>query len=515
MMKDENQISNIFNFYKEVFSNSSIGMAVTDMSGQCIDVNNTMCRVVGGTREQILAQNFNHIESWKKTGLLDAALAVIREKKEKHHEVTLTTSFDRTVTIDYHIIPFTAEEQSYLLFIFNDISAKKQAEDEKERLETELRQAHKMEAIGTLAGGIAHDFNNILASIIGYADMAQDDIPDWSPAKYQIEEVLKAGNRAKDLVRQILAFSRKTEQRRVPVQIHLLIKEVYSFLRATIPTTIEIKLNIDSHCGYILADPTQIHQTLLNLCTNAAHAMEDKGGVLTIDLKTVDLASEVQKNDAKVNTETQILLSVSDTGIGIEKEQLLRIFDPYYTTREVGKGSGMGLAIVHGIVLSHEGKVQVESIPGEGTTFKLFFPRVEAEAEMKAVENTALPTGKEKVLIVDDDASIANLNKRILAKLGYQTTVKTSSTETLELFRSDPDAYDLVITDQTMPGMAGDQLAREMLKVRSDTPIIMCTGYSSGIDAEKADAIGLRAFIMKPIDRKELAITVRKVLDFS
>jgi PAS domain S-box-containing protein len=387
---------------------------------------------------------------------------------------------------------------------------------ERKELEKQLRQAQKMEALGTMAGGIAHDFNNILAAVLGYADMAKEGIPVWSPAKQQIEEVLKAGNRAKELVKQILAFSRKADQSRVPLKIRLLIKEAVTFLRASIPSTIEIKLNVAPGCGHISADPTQIHQVIMNLCANAANAMEDRGGILSIDLGMVDLTENDLGHSSIHRPGSYILLSVEDTGTGIEKELLDRIFDPYFTTKDIGKGTGMGLAVVHGIVQSHGGLINVKSTPGQGTTFKLFFPMIQDEAEKQEVaDTTPFPGGREKILVVDDDSNIAILTQRRLASLGYQATAKTSSPEALVIFQDDPNLFDLVITDQTMPNMTGEQLAGKLLEIRPDIPIIICTGYSSKMDAEKAKSIGVRAFMSKPYDNRELARTVRQVLDAS
>lgn len=395
-----------------------------------------------------------------------------------------------------------------------DITDRTKAEEETNKLQAQLLHTQKMEAIGTLSGGIAHDFNNILAAIIGYAEMAKNDIPDWSPAKHQIGEVLKAGIRAKELVKQILSFSRQGEQKQIPVQIDLVIKEVLNFLRASIPTTIDIKLDITPSCGNTLAAPTQIHQILMNLCTNAAQAMEENGGILGIDLSVVDLTSNDLDADSNLQPGPYILLVVSDTGTGIKKEILGRIFDPYFTTKEFGKGSGMGLSVVHGIVHSHGGMITVESIPGKGTTFKLYLPKIkEAVQEVEAVDTSPLPPGKGKILIVDDDASLATLTKKQLEMFGYEAIAMTNSKEALEHFRTESKNYVLVITDQTMPYMTGEQLAGELFHIRPDIPIIMCTGYSSRIDANKADSIGIKAFLMKPVDNKELSRTIRKVLD--
>lgn len=394
-----------------------------------------------------------------------------------------------------------------------DLTERKQAEEERTALEAQLRQAHKMEAVGTLAGGIAHDFNNILAAILGYADMALDDTPDHSPAKYKIEQVLEAGNRAKELVKHILSFSRKEVKERVPVQIHQITKDALILLRASIPTTIEIKQNIDPQCGNILADPTQIHQVLMNLCTNAAQAMEEKGGILDVELTSVQLSTDDLVNDPNLKPGHYVQLTVNDCGIGINQQHIDRIFDPYFTTKEVGKGSGMGLAVVIGIVKNHDGMIMVDSKPGEGTIFKIYFPKIEEQIQDKTEDATPLPVGNEKILVVDDEVSIVDMTKRRLERLGYQVTAKTSSMEALELFRSQPDAFDLVITDQTMPELTGEKLAKKLIEIKPKLPVIICTGYSSKIDAEKANLIGISAFIMKPVDKRELAKTIRKALN--
>jgi PAS domain S-box-containing protein len=416
----------------------------------------------------------------------------------------------------YHDVTTVKDEKGQVLYrILSvlDITDRKKAEEEKANLESQLRQAHKMEAIGTMAGGIAHDFNNILAAILGYADMAKDDTPDYSPAKYQIEQVLKAGNRAKELVKHILSFSRKEAMARSPVQIHLLVKEALKLLRASIPTTVEIKQNIDSQCGNILADPTQIHQVLMNLCTNAAQAMDENGGVLEVGLISHQLGADDLMGEQNLKPGHYVRLSVTDSGIGVDQKYLDRIFDPYFTTKEVGKGSGMGLAVVIGIVKSHDGMITVDSKPGKGTTFHIYFPRIDAQIQENIEKAAPLPTGQERILVIDDEESIVDVTKQQAERLGYQVTAKTSSMEALELFRSQPDAFDLIITDQTMPELTGEKLAEKLMEIRPDIPVIICTGYSNKIDAEKANLIGISAFIMKPIDKTELAKTIRQVLD--
>lgn len=395
--------------------------------------------------------------------------------------------------------------------IFLDITQRKKAEQERKNLEVQLRQAHKMEAIGTLAGGIAHDFNNLLAAIIGYADLANEDIPQDSPAKLQIEEVLKAGSRAKDLVKQILAFSRKSKLGRIPVQIPLVLKEVVHLLRASIPTTIDIRLDIGSGCRPVLADQTQIHQVILNLCTNAAQAMEKEGGLLEIRL--IHMETDGTSDYPGLTPGAYVQLSVKDTGHGIEKQILDKIFDPYFTTKKIGKGSGMGLAMVHGIVKRHKGVIHVDSTPNVGSVFHVFLPASDQAVLDQNKKVQPLVGGSEHILVVDDEASIADMTRMRLERLGYTVTSKTSSRAALDLFCRYPDRFDLVITDQTMPQMTGEKMAAQMISVRKDIPIILSTGYSSRIDEEKTGQMGIRALLMKPVDMRELSVCIRRVLD--
>ncbi|MBU4316327.1 MAG: PAS domain S-box protein [Proteobacteria bacterium] len=393
--------------------------------------------------------------------------------------------------------------------IVTDVSQAKRAGEEKVKLEADLKQAHKMEALGTLAGGIAHDFNNILAAIIGFSELAREDSPESSRVREEIEEVIRAGKRARDLVKHILAFSRKTEQNRFPVKIQPLVEESLNLLRASIPSTIEIRQDLDPRCGNIMADPTQIHQVIMNLCTNAAQAMDERGGILEVTLRPEDLA-----NIHVGEPGPYIKLTVKDTGMGIDKDAMDKIFDPYFTTKPYGKGSGMGLAVVHGIVTAHQGLITVESTPGTGTAFHVFFPE---SSEVSRNEDMAaeIPPmkGVESILVVDDEKSIIDMTRHRLERLGYRVSARTDSLEALDLFRSSPEAFDLVITDQTMPKMTGEQLAEELLKIRKNIPIILCTGFSSKMNSQKATSMGIKAFLMKPVDSHELATSIRRVLD--
>lgn len=396
-----------------------------------------------------------------------------------------------------------------------DISERVKVESEKERLQAELMQSHKMEAIGTLAGGIAHDFNNMLGIIIGNAELAMDILPDWNPARDNFEEIKIASLRAKDVVQQLLSFSRKTDHEKVPVNIGPIVSDVLKLLRSSIPTNIEIRKSISDNPGIIKADPTQIHQVMINLCTNAAHAMSENGGIMEVTLSSVEMSQNKNDCDGAFTQDRYIRITVSDTGHGIPEENLDKIFDPYFTTKEVGKGSGIGLSVVHGIVQDHKGLINANSEYGRGVTFSVFFPIVEEEPEFKMEIQETIPEGHERVLLVDDEKSIVNMIGQMLERLGYTVMAKTSSLEALETLRNQPDEFDLIISDMTMPEMTGDKLAKEFLKINPDIPIILCTGFSERIKGATVNSLGIRALIMKPIERDKLAKTIRKVLDVS
>ena len=398
------------------------------------------------------------------------------------------------------------------LQIASDITNLKSIEKEQTKIKYQLYQAQKMEAIGTLAGGIAHDFNNILSAIIGYTELSLSQVEKETGLYNNLREVIQAGGRAKDLVKQILTFSRQADQELKPVQVNLIIKEVLKFLRATMPTTIEIRQDIKSN-SLVMADPSQIHQVIMNLCTNAGHAMVEKGGVLEVKLTDVNLEPEAEADHSELKPGPYLELTISDTGHGIPPHFVDRIYDPFFTTKEVSKGTGMGLAVVHGIVRSCEGSITVSSKPGKSTIFKVYIPAVKNLSDSQAGVEDPVPLGTERILLVDDELALVNLGQRTLESLGYKVTARTSSLEALELFRAKPDRFDLVITDMTMPNMAGDDLAQELMNISPDTPVILCTGYSERINREQAIAMGIRAFVSKPVLRKEIANIIRKVLD--
>ena len=393
------------------------------------------------------------------------------------------------------------------------IIIRRHAEQEKEKVQSQLRQAQKMEALGTLAGGIAHDFNNILGAIMGYTEIAQFDVAEESELKVTLDEVLKSAKRARDLVKQILAFSRQEDHELKPLQVHLIVKEALKLLRASIPTTIEIRQDIKSRSGMVMGDPTQIHQVLMNLCTNATHAMRGKGGALEVGLEDVDLDADAPVQYPDLKPGPYVRLTVSDTGHGIEPEAKDRIFDPYFTTKDKGVGTGLGLAVVHGIVKSHGGAITVYSELGKGTTFHVLFPGIESVDAEETEVLEPLPKGDERILFVDDEEALVQIGQHMLRRLSYEVVPRTSSVEALEAFRAQPDKFDLVITDQTMPNMTGEMLAKELMSIRPDIPIILCTGYSELISKELAKAMGIREYVMKPLVIRKLATTIRKVLD--
>jgi PAS domain S-box-containing protein len=383
----------------------------------------------------------------------------------------------------------------------------------RKEMEAQLRQSQKMEAIGTLAGGIAHDFNNILTAVMGYAYLAHEELPPEHPGRYKLQNVLKACNRAQELVRHILTFSRQAQKEREPIQLHLLVKETLKLLRASIPSTIAIRQDIRPQAGAVMADATQMHQVVMNLCTNAYHAMRQSGGVMEVRLQQVTVRPEDITTRFKLTPGPHLCLSVSDTGHGIPKSVIDRIFEPYFTTKEKGDGTGMGLSVVHGIVEGHGGQVTVYSEPDKGATFKVYLPLAPVAEEKRDGDSTPPVQGSERILVVDDEEQIAMLMEQLLTSLGYHVTALQNSHDALELFGRDPTAYDAVITDMTMPGMTGKDLAARMLSVRPDLPIIICTGFSENIDQDSAQALGCRAFVMKPVMIDELSRTLRAALE--
>lgn len=398
---------------------------------------------------------------------------------------------------------------------FINITEQKREAEEKKNLTVQLQHSQKMEAIGTLAGGIAHDFNNILSAILGYSELAKNIVPQNSTISNHLGKILQAGHRAKKLVQQILAFSHRDHTDRVPLQPASIVDEAMKMLRPTLPTTIEIIQNIEPTVGYIFANPTQMNQILMNLCTNAFHAMEERGGMLEITVKETQLNREDLALEPNINTGAFFHLSVGDSGPGIPAKVKGKIFDPYFTTKATGKGTGLGLSLVHGIVTSYGGFVSIDSDMNRGAIFHVFIPITHDNTPPLEEEVKLIPGGKERVLFVDDEAVLTELYKSLLEGLGYHVTISNRSSEALEVFKEQSDQFDIVVTDQTMPGLTGSEMAAKMMQIRPDIPIILYTGYSTTISEKMAKSMGIKGFAFKPLSKKDIAVLLRKVLDVS
>ena len=393
-----------------------------------------------------------------------------------------------------------------------DVTDRKHAEEALRRSELKVLQMQKMEAIGTLAGGIAHDFNNILGSIFGYTDLAIIKLPSHSEERGHLEKVTTAAQRAKELVQQILAFSRQEDLESRSIRLHVVVKETLQLLRATLPKTIQIRSYLVTESDAVLANPTQMHQVLVNLCTNAEHAMREKGGILEVKLKHLDITREFATMHTKLQPGPHVQLSIRDTGRGMSPEVAKRIFEPFFTTKDVGEGTGMGLSVVHGIITSCHGAITVESTLGEGTTFTILLPQAKEISSAVSIPDSTVRRGKGSVLLVEDEEILAEAVQKLLTKLGYDVVVHHESEKALEMFQAAPTRFDVVITDQTMPNLTGEKLASRLLEIRSDLPIILCTGFSHTMTQEKAIQLGIRAFLTKPVLIHDLSIALEQVL---
>ena len=502
--------------YRDLFNDAPIMDIITrqEQGVPLIDeVNSTFLETMGHERKHVLGRcvlDFFAPESAQKF-----ADGKLHHQVVRALEISLVTRDESVIdTLLYSRPEHNARGETMgMRLLFLNITELKRAEAEARQLEKRLIHAQRMEAIGTLAGGIAHDFNNILTAVIGYSELVLHQVEPDSRLHNNLQQILAAGLRARDLVRQILTFSRQDERQLTPLQIAPLIKEALKMLRSSLPTTISIKHSIEEDLDDVMADPTQVHQVIMNLCTNAAQAMEEEGGELLVSVSQVKLNAQDLRLHPGLKQGAHLKLSVQDSGLGIPPEILDKIYHPYFTTKEKGKGTGLGLSVVHGIVQSYGGAIYVYSEQGQGTTFNVYLPALKSKSLISRAQSEELPTGNEHILLVDDEVILTDVERQLLENLGYRITAYNDSQEALAVFRASPQDYDLVLTDLTMPGLTGDKLAAEMIKVRPELPIILCTGYSKKMTGQKNLGKTIRTIIHKPIVEAELAKTVREVLD--
>ena len=515
--KSENALRESEARYRQLLNHAPSGIYEIVLTNEkFVSVNDVMCESTGYTRHELLSMNAFDIlteESQKKS--LERLDRIQKgEKVPASVEYKIKTKHDHELwaLLNTKFLHDEEGRTSRVLVVAHDITDQKQAQEEKKNLEYQLQQAQKMEAIGTLAGGIAHDFNNILSVIIGYTELILMNAHVNSEVRQNLKEIFSASKHARDMVKQILAFSRQNKQERKPVQVAHIVKEALKMLRASLPSTISIQQKIEKNTGIIEADPTQIHQVLMNLCTNAAHAIDEKDGELEISLTNVELDQQAAAEQPDLCPGSFLKLSVRDTGDGIPPEAFSQIFNPYFTTKEKGEGTGLGLAVVQGIIKALNGAITVDSEVGKGSTFHVYLPTIKRELVKEEEMPKPLPMGYERILFVDDEHPLAEIGKQMLERLGYKVDTRTSSIEALNLFKTDPHRFDLVITDIVMPNMTGDKLADEMMGIRPDIPIVLCTGYSEKFTRKHASEMGIDTFLMKPLVMQDLASTVRQAL---
>ncbi len=489
---------------------SNDAITVQDTKGNIIDWNKGAQKMFGYSEAEALSMNISDIVPDDKK---KEALAFVQKLREeggvKSFETQRITKNGRVLDV-WLTVTKLVDDQGKV----TEIATTERDITEQRLAEANLRQARKMESLGTLTGGIAHDFNNLLFMISGNTELALDDTPNWNPVYQNLQEIKSASLKAAGIVKHLLHFSRKSEQKLESISAVTVIKDSINFLKSTIPSTIKLKTQFPKTEIPILADPIQINQILMNICINASHAMEETGGTLEISMKTLSLDKEAVNCSPDLTFAGKYLeIKLRDTGPGIPPEITNRIFDPYFTTKDFGKGSGMGLTVVHGIVKNHDGAITVSTKVGEGTTFTILFPVIDEAPEITIKKTVTIPHGTETILFVDDEKAITNMMRQVLEKLGYHVEAKLNPEKALELFKSKPDSFDIVITDMTMPQMTGAKFAEKLKEIRPDIPVILCTGHSSIIDGNKAKQSGISDYLMKPVSKSKIAKAIRVALD--
>lgn len=514
LQRAQMELSELQQEYANLYEFAPCGYLTLNATGAITKINLTGSRLLACPRSLLQYKIFSSfIAEDKRSAFLDAIAICGKTETKQSLELPLNRENEAPLWVRVEV---EADRDGYhevkqWRVVILDISAQKQAEKEKQKIEKELRQAQKMESLGTMAGGIAHEFNNILFIILGYCDLLLTD-RDKSRVKKGLEEIRIAGLRGRDVIRQLLLFSRNDDVQQARVALNSTLLETIKLIRPTVSTNIEIELNIDDDVKPICGNTTQINQLLINLCSNAADAIVNKNGKINISLcntflPPIDIASP------STPTSKYVKLTVSDNGVGMNKKTLSRMFEPYFTTKDTGKGTGIGLAVVHGIVESHNGIISVESQPGNGTTFTILFPINEGNIEQSTEAITDFSTGHERILYVDDDNAILKVGKQLLERLGYTVTEFSEPVKALATYSSNPDAFDIVITDMEMPDLTGDRLITEILRIRPGIPTVLYTGYSERMTQEKALELGASQFLLKPINKENLATTIRKALD--
>lgn len=501
VLKKEN-----WDIYGIIFDNSLNMMDILDDKRRIIDANSIQYKVLGYKEGELVGLSISDIihPDFQKATLKKLDELIEKQVNITSFETALITRNGEKIHVELSTFPGRqGDKTNNYGIIFQDLT-------ERRILQDKLRDAVKSSAISTLTSGIAHNFNTSLFHIIGFTEMTMDDVPEGSLAYENLKKVLKAADGAAALVGQILSFSHQVEQKLKPLMIQSLVKEMLKLLKASLPSTIEIKQKIDPDCWYILADPTQVYQLFMNICTNAYHAIDEKSGIIEVRLENV----LVIESDITPAPGQYVLLTVTDTGHGMSNEIIKHIFEPSFTTKRPGEGTGMGLALGLEIVKNYGGEIKVESQPGRGTSFRVYIPRDKsAKAQEDKKLSCPLSKGGEHILLIDDEEQSVQMLKQMLGRLGYNVTARTSGKEILDIFKENKEEFDLVITDLIMPNVNGEEIARRIMDIRKDIPIIVITGFDERMTREDAEELGIKEYIMKPIMRNEIATAIRRVLD--